>query len=249
MADYILNDPHNRNITAVVHTGDVVDSYDEDWQWDNASSFVKIASELPTVVLAGNHDVNKYVSHERAYEYYANRPIITKWNEGCTLYQDGRASYRLISEGGCDFIIGAIGFDFDKAMMQWLRDAFLDHSDRVGILLAHSVLYNWQQFTPEGKMLNENIVIPCSNIRLVLCGHFGGIDYRTDERDEGQRQVTTMMFNPQYLYKRGYGYMRFLSFDPILRTVTASIYSPVFDSETFPDQKQELQCVIIENAF
>ncbi|MCT2042170.1 metallophosphoesterase [Pseudoclavibacter alba] len=57
--DYVLAERDNKNIQYLFHTGDIVDAYDQMYQWENADPQHARLDQagLPYGVLAGNHDV------------------------------------------------------------------------------------------------------------------------------------------------------------------------------------------------
>ncbi|HCU78640.1 MAG TPA: phosphoesterase, partial [Microbacterium sp.] len=110
--DYLLDERSDLNLQYLFHTGDIVDDYDQLWQWDYADPEYRKLDDagLPYGVLAGNHDVgHKEVDYTNYGTYFgADRYQANPWWGGD--YKNNRGHYDLITAGGIDFLMLYMGW-------------------------------------------------------------------------------------------------------------------------------------------
>ena len=88
-------------------------------------------------------------------------------------------------------------------------------------------------FRDNGKLLEETLLRDCQNVRLVLCGHRDGSARWQETYDDGARTVNALLYNFQDDKTKGLGYLRILTFDPVLRSVSVTTYSPYLDDYNY----------------
>ena len=136
---YLLEQREAMNLQYLFHTGDIVDDYDQIYQWENADPEYRRLDEagLPYGVLAGNHDVGHQLmdySNYGAYfgeERYAGNP----WYGGSD--QNNRSHYDLISAGGIDFVMVYSGWGPGDVEIAWMNEVLAKYPDRVAIIAQH----------------------------------------------------------------------------------------------------------------
>ena len=103
--DYVLDQREEQNIQYLIHTGDVVDDYDQPYQSANADpEYLRLdEAGLPYGVLAGNHDVGHGVSDYTQFSSYFGEDRYAG-NPWYGRLEDNRGHYDLFSAGGIDFI-------------------------------------------------------------------------------------------------------------------------------------------------
>lgn len=245
------------NTVALVHTGDLVENGWNQKYWDRINLGIEeIGMDLPFIPTAGNHDVAKT---EKSYEPWFEQPFMERLApERC--YRGGEGYYELIEAGGESIVIVALGYlSCDAEGMAWARDVFDAHKDSIGILAVHSYLskspHTSAIWTDQGGDLREHVVIPCENVRFVLCGHVHGTarhDESFDDDGDGKedRLVIALRHNEQdRRYRDRVGWLRMLIFDPLARTLEVQTYSPFLDKHYTAESRAAGENFVIENAF
>ncbi|MEM5591313.1 metallophosphoesterase [Niallia circulans] len=111
--EWIAEKQEEMKIKYVMHTGDVVDEFNDEKQWVYADEYMRTLEEnkIPYGVLAGNHDVNQLSNDYKEFskwfgEYrFKDKPF---YGES---YKNNRGHYDLISAGGNDFIMVYMGWE------------------------------------------------------------------------------------------------------------------------------------------
>ena len=102
---------------------------------------------------------------------------------------------------------------------------------------------------PNSRYLENNIIAPHPNVRLVLCGHsrdssMAAMTYDDDGDGEADRTVHMMMLNRQ---GKSYAY-RVLTFDPLARSIDVKTYA-IGKSEPLEKDEHYPLSFTLENAF
>jgi 3',5'-cyclic AMP phosphodiesterase CpdA len=158
----------------------------------------------------------------------------------------GRRRFDLVTIGHEDFILIGIGYNIQRVDYDWLNATLAKYADRTAILVAHW----YMELKPETELIADSellhrVVAANPNVRYVLCGHRHGLRhveemYDDDKDGEKERTVQAIMVDYQALPNGGDGYFMLLTFDPVLRTVTKTSYSPVLDDfNYFEDESIE----------
>ncbi len=234
--DYVLAQRENQNIQYLIHTGDIVDDYDQPYQWANADAeYARLdAAGLPYGVLAGNHDVGSGLSDYSQYSAffgearYAGNP----WYGGS--YQDNRGHYDLISAGGIDFLMLSMGWDPQADHIAWMNDVLARYPERVAIVNLHEFMLTTGGLGPVPQQILDEVVATNPNVRMVLSGHYHDAFTRVDQFDDDgdgvvDRDVYAMLFDYQGLPEGGQGFLRLLQFDNEGQSMRVRTYSPSLD--------------------
>lgn len=257
MTDWIVKNKEERNIKAVVHTGDVVDTYGRDKQWDNAASAMsRLDGAIPYVVLAGNHDVGANsgeLDYTRFSACYGKASAFGE-QESTLWYKDGESRALLLDVGGTGYIILALGWGADEAAFSWANDVLSQYRDRIAILATHKYLRADLSVSTNGKLLFENVVKPNPNIRLVLCGHnhgAGRIATEIDDDGDGttDRTVWQLIANYQDEANGGNGFIRLLTIDEEKGSLSVKTYSPYTDTYNCLSAEEDEFSLYIEDWF
>ncbi|MGI6879117.1 metallophosphoesterase [Microbacterium sp. gxy059] len=231
--DYVLDQREAQNIQYLIHTGDIVDDWDQQYQWDNATAEYQRLDDaaLPYGVLAGNHDVAhgssdyaEFSRHFGAWRYEDN-----PWYGES--FEDNRGHYDLFSAGGVDFIALYMGWDPQQQAIDWMNEVLAAHPERVAIINLHEFMLTTGGLGPVPQQIMDEVVATNPNVRLVFSGHYHDAFTRVDEFDDDgdgapDRTVHSMLFDYQGLPEGGQGYLRLLQFDNRDAQMRVRTFSP-----------------------
>ena len=242
MANYLVGPAREeKNIQYVINTGDIVDEYNLDYQWERADEAFRILEEnnLPYGVVAGNHDVDhENVNYSKYYEYFGRDRVENQSVFGGDR-ENNRDHYDLVSVGGYDFVIVYLGWGLTEESIDWANEVFASYPDRYGILATHEYLStDGQSYSGNGQKLWDEVVNPNSNVFLVLSGHLHGVAYNEITADDG-RKVTQVLADYQGGKEGGQGFMRFLEFDMENKVLNMTTYSPYTGTDHYFSQEEE----------
>lgn len=239
---WIVENADEMKIKYVFHTGDLVDEYDKEEQWNNADQFMKTLDDarIPNGVLAGNHDVdhktNDYTQYYRFFgeDRYKDRPYYGG------SYKNNRGHYDLISANGNDYIMIYMGWGVDDESISWINKVLAEHPHRKAILSFHEYLLATGTRHPLGDKIYNQIVVPNQNVIAVLSGHYHEAQTLVDEIDDNgdgspDRKVYQLLADYQAGPEGGQGYMRLLHFDQDQDRIIVNTYSPYLNDYNFYD--------------
>lgn len=239
----------------VVHTGDLVDGWNDEKQWaiSDAGQQILDLAGVPNGVVSGNHDVSA-VTAENPFDYsyywkyfsaarYENQPW---W--GGTL-NNNMHHYDLITIGNKDFVVLYLGMGMERTeeTVAWANSVLEKYSHRNAILCLHEYItktgsYIGTSTGGNGQEVFEKIVENNSNIFMVLCGHEPGAAYNVKEVN-GRTLIEILSCYQGDENNGGNGFVRLLKFaDGKLYNTT---YSPVLDQyNCFEEAKDEFEIEI-----
>ena len=255
MTNWIVNERDTFNIQYVLHTGDVVDNYDDMRQWDNANRALSILDgKVPLFVVAGNHDIH---GKNYVYDFYL-KFLGSKRFEGLPTfggaYRDGHGRYDLVDIEGVPAILVSVGYGMgygvDDKAIDWMNGVLQEYSDRFAILCFHSYMDPDGLLTTDGGVLFQEVVKKNPNVGLVLCGHRHGVNHtavQLDDNKDGMPDRTVYQFVADYQdeSKSGGGYLGLLIFNSTERTISVKTYSPYLDDYNCFDDRKELEEFVI----
>ncbi|OLT55091.1 metallophosphoesterase [Cellulosimicrobium sp. CUA-896] len=244
--DFVLEARDEVNLQYLVHTGDIVDDWDQEHQWLNADpSYRKLDDAgLPYGVLAGNHDVGGALADYSQYSTYfgADRFSGNPWWGGDI--QDNRGHYDLVSVQGVDLLLLYMGWAPGDEQIAWMNEVIAKYPERKVWINLHEYMLTTGGLGPIPQRILDEVVAPNPNVVLVSSGHYHDAFTRTDDFDDdgdgvADRTVYSMLFDYQGLPEGGLGYLRLLHFDNeggadgtgriVVRTYSPSL--DVFDSD------------------
>lgn len=240
MTNWIAFQKEAMNIQYVFHTGDIVDSADQEYQWQNADQSMRVLDQanVPYGVLAGNHDVNhKAEDYTKFGEYFGENRFKDKYYYGAS-YKNNRGHYDLISEKGNDFIMLYMGWGISASDIAWLNAVLAKYPERKAILNFHEYLLVSGRRSPIGDEIYKKVIIPNKNVFAVLSGHYHDAETLIDEIDDDQdgtpdRKVYQMLADYQDGPEGGQGFMRILQVNPVENKIYVKTYSPYLNKFNF----------------
>ncbi|MDY6835880.1 MAG: metallophosphoesterase [Chloroflexota bacterium] len=250
---WIIENREELNIAFVTHEGDLVQSYGNEGEWENASNAMDaLDGEVPYGVLPGNHDFQQsddytvYVRQAirvvdvivplvvlpRVYDDEATNLYNTYFPhtryEGKPWYgghygNNNMNSYQLFSAGGEDYIILHIQYNPSDQVLEWADSVLLENSNRKAIVTTHSLLDPDGERNAIGDRIFE-VLKDNENLFLMLCGHMHAESMRYDVVDG--RKIYQLLADYQKRSDGGEGWLRLMRFVPSEGKVYVRTYSP-----------------------
>ncbi len=195
-----------------ITTGDLVNqNITSNWQVADTAQRILDDAGVPNGVVAGNHDVGNHSGTPGDYDSgdYTNyqkyfgesRYINNAWYGGSL--DDNTSHYDLVTIGGKDFIFLYLGMGHEASTetVNWANAVLSKYKDRNAIIGTHEYLsYTGKDYVDTygnnatvGKDIYDKIVVPNSNVVMVLCGHEPGAITRVTNVAGTDRNVIEML--------------------------------------------------------
>lgn len=230
MTQYLKDNQSSLNLSYIMHTGDIVETADDETQWQNASKAMDIIKDIPNGVLAGNHDTGALEQRHLYYSKYFGQSRYKNCSWYGESHKDNNAHYDLITIGKTDFIFVYISNDPAQCCIDFANSAFQKYPNRVGVLCVHNYISMDKTLSPIGKYLQKNIVAKNKNVFMVFCGHCSitaNLPAQFDDDQDGKNDRTVYQIIANYQSNKDSGYMLLLKINESKNIVTAYTYSPI----------------------
>lgn len=261
--DWIVAQRSALDIAAVLHLGDISQHGDNPStsasEWANASTAMYRLENpsttlrthgIPYSMAVGNHDqtpignadgttigYNRYfgvhptsgLNHFRNKDYYG----------GTSIPSSADNNYILFSAGGLDFIVITMEFDNtpDPDDLDWADALLKSHPTRCGIVTTHWTVGtgNPAAFSPQGSAIYQSLK-DNPNLIMLHGGHIAGEGRRSDTYQG--RTVHSLLADYQSRTNGGNGWLRILTFRPLLNRIDVRTYSPTLDRYETDDDSE-----------
>ena len=241
MTAFLRDEAQRMDLRYFVHTGDLVNSYSQEEQWEVALRAMASLARIPGGVLAGNHDVH-YDDADYDYfsRYFGEKEGALRPCYGGS-YEDNRGHYDLWEAEDSQYLFVYMGYAPDGDCIDWVRSVFDSYPDRIGVLCLHDYFKTSLELSDDGQRFYDQVVSQCPNLYLVLCGHrynIACVPASFDDDGDGapERTVYQLMGNYQAAGQEGgSGYMRFLQVDEGAGVMRVYSYSPLLDDYRYYD--------------
>ena len=234
LTDYILAERENLGIEYVIHTGDIVDEFNEEYEFQNASKELKKFEDagLPYGVLGGNHDVAHGNERYGLYWKYfgADRYEGFPWYGGS--YENNLGHYDLVSVDGQELLFIYMSWDIYTDEVEWINSVLEQYPERTAIICIHGGINASAVPSYQSELLMEQVAKTHENVLAILNGHFHGSSLNfvgVDDDGDGtdDRVVYQICTDYQSAPEGGDGYFKMIYFDLTNKKIYMNSYSPV----------------------
>lgn len=236
MNQWIVNNIDRYNIKYAIHTGDLVDEWEQDYQWTCADENMNLFDNagLPYGVLAGNHDVSSGNELYDNYWKYFGADRFENKNTYKESYENNLGHYDLVTVDGVEMIMLYMSWDIYTEEIEWMNKILAQYSDRPAILNFHRYTNQKGVLDYTGTMVQEQVVAKNPNVFAVLNGHYHGAAINItafDDDNDGTKERTVYQICTDYQSgaEGGMGYVKMLYFDLENGKIYMNSYSPVLD--------------------
>ncbi|MFC4597186.1 S-layer homology domain-containing protein [Cohnella hongkongensis] len=242
MNRWILDNRERFDIRYTINTGDLVDEWDRDEQWQIADAAQRILDEagMPNGVLAGNHDVaSGNEEYDSYWQYFGEHRYRDNSYYGGS-YRNNLGHYDLISAGGQDFIIVYASWDVYQDEIDWMNEVLAKYPERKAILALHRYLKQGGTLDYTGELVQKEVVAKNPNVFAVLNGHYFGAAIKIDGFDDDgdgiqERKVYQICTDYQGAAEGGLQYLKMIYFDLDNDKVYMNAYSPYLNDFNYFD--------------
>lgn len=233
MTDYI----HRKDVSLVLHTGNMVENAADAGQWkvfNDAMQKLYDDAGKDVLMVAGEKEA-------AAGSLFLQQPVREGFDEK-DLFEGGKGFVYRFRIGDKRMILVGLGEDaMTEEGLKWAKERFESDKKAVGILMVHTYLLadmtQKQKIADSALKLEENVVKPCSNVRLVLSSNAGYASHHYFYY--GMRKTTAINVDIEAAAKEGYFTM--LTFDKDFHYVAVNSLSPYRNDYIYNDEKAELE--------
>ncbi len=253
---WIVDNKDTLNIAFVIHEGDIVNTWDDEGQWESASySMSLLDGVVPYSVVPGDHDhygedpngstqyYEQYFPASRfnGYSWWGGN-FTGNFGDENNAETDNNNNYQLLTIGGKEFLFLSLDFCPSQDEIDWANSIVSTYSDRLGILTTHGLLdtnadyYGSGDFwlypdgssnpTGDTSLIWHDLIKLHPNLRIALCGHMHGESRRTDNNNAG-KPVYQILAN--YQSRGDEGWLRIMRFSAADNTIYVQTYSPTLN--------------------
>ncbi|MEN6595543.1 MAG: metallophosphoesterase [Clostridiaceae bacterium] len=241
MTQWIVDNQAEWNIQYVLHTGDIVNDSLREKEWNVATKAMDVfVGELPVFAIAGNHDIRGMMHDYTDYTALLQRQNCQSYPTFGGEEAGGRRRYDLVTIGNDPFLLIGVGYSIMPSDVEWLDKVLSQYADRTAIVLSHHYLAIEKVPMEQDAELMRGVIARHPNVRYVLCGHMHALQRETqffDDDGDGvpERSVQAIMADYQGFDHGGEGYIVLLTFDPKVRDIRVTAYSPIHDDYNYYD--------------
>ena len=240
IVNWIVENKDELDIQYVLHTGDIVDEPDEEYEWAYASEQQQVLDDagVPYGILGGNHDTAfGNMDYDMFWKYFgADRYEDNTWYGGS--YKNNLGHYDIIEKDGVEILMLYISWDVYEEEAEWLNSVLAKYPDTPAIIATHCGINADGEQSYTSQYLLDNVCAENENVIAVFGGHFHGssINKATYENADGTtRTVYEICTDYQSGSEGGSGYIKMLYFDLANGKIYINTYSPSKDDVNYYD--------------
>ena len=157
MTAYLRDAEKELNLKYVAHTGDLINNYGSERQWENAVRAMASIANIPAGVCAGNHDVkHDDALYDNFSRYFGEKQVSYRECYGGS-FQDNRGHYDLIDAGSTRYLFIYMGYHVEQDGIEWIKSVLEQYPDRVAVLCTHAYFDTDLTLLADGRLLKEMI--------------------------------------------------------------------------------------------
>lgn len=257
MTQWVTELAGDRDVSAVVHTGDLVQSWvdpDQDdtrarVEFERASAAQQILEDagLVSTVLPGNHDTKRGLETDLYNEYFGpDRYRDAPGFVAPIAPNDATSSYTIVDAGAAPMLILSIGYGYGERELAWAERIVTTHPRHNVIIATHEHLTPLTLEDPSRRATSNRwlsrademwrrVVEPNRNVIAVLAGHYHGLGaiVTLDAGDIEGHHVVELLADYQefrtHTGERATGFLRLLQLDLAAGVLAVDTYSPRLD--------------------
>ncbi|SEW10591.1 metallophosphoesterase [[Clostridium] fimetarium] len=242
MTDWIINKQAEMGIEYVIHTGDIVDEFNEEYEFVNASNELKKFEDagIPYGVLGGNHDVAHGNERFELYNKYFGSIRYKDMSSYGDSYKDNLGHYDLLTIDGQELLFVYMSWDIYTPEVDWMNDVLKKYPDRKAVICIHGGINANAEQSYFSNLLLDKVCKENTNVLAILNGHYHGSSMNFvgfDDNGDGvnDRTVYQICTDYQSAPEGGQGYIKMLYFDLANDKIYLNSYSPVLDDMNYYD--------------
>lgn len=219
-------------------------------QFEKASTDVKpLEAAMPWAGAIGNHDTaavcvgggacpgaNTRVTVRDTSTYNRYFPV-SRFDDIGGTYEPGKVdnAYHIFNAGGVKWLALTLELWPRTGAVDWAADVVASHPDHNVIIVTHHYLEgdgsigqsNGGYGATSPQYLFDNLIKLYPNVKLILSGHTGQADARTDVGVNGNRILSLL----QTYHSPTSNPVRLVEIDTAVGTVTSRVYAPLTDTD------------------
>ena len=241
MTAWISKNAESEHIRAVLQVGDLTDRNDissvsivkntdqlSPQQWEAVSHSMKRLSNVPTVIVPGNHDYGTGAETAWNRESHLSAYFPADWNPanaghlvslGKNFFGDEtleNAAYEFPFTDGRKLLVIALEFAPSDRAIEWAKEVVSreTYKNAFVVIVTHSYIGSQgkrvesEKYKMEdanyGEQLWQKLIFPSDNIRMVVCGHIGrktleGSAACSFDLNHNGERVWQLLFDAQFM--------------------------------------------------
>lgn len=231
---WIVDNRDRLNLRYLVHTGDIIDDFDQDWEWEVGDRNMKLLEDngIPYGVLGGNHDVG---AGNGCFADYWNWFGEYRFKDSPVYggsYQNNLGHYDLVTADGVELLFVYMSWDVYDEEINWMNEVLRKYPDRKAFLCFHNyIVASTAELDYTGLRVQREVVAVNPNVIGILGGHYHGsainITAFDDDKDgTNDRLVYQMCTDYQSGEMGGLAYLKMMYFDLANGKIYLNSYSP-----------------------
>lgn len=236
MTDWIVDNKDTLDIQYVFHTGDIVDEFDEDYQYQIAQEQLYKFRDagIPYGVLPGNHDNAMGTPiYDFYYRYFGADEFKDQLCYGKENYKNNMGHYDLITVDGEELLFLSMGWDIYTEELEWMNKILAQFPDRKAFILTHPGIKADGSADYFADLITENVVKQNPNVVAMMNGHYHGAAINNVDIDG--RTVYRILTDYQSAPGGGETYVKMLYFDLANNKIYVNSYSPKLEDFNYYD--------------
>jgi hypothetical protein len=247
--DWIVRNKTALNIKFVVGLGDIVNNGSSLTQQQNADAAVRTLDQanIPYLLALGNHDYKSASPKTRDATMFnryfgPSRYADESWYRGNFPEGSNENFYGVFTINNTKYLVMALEYYPRNSALSWASSIISANPDKQVLIILHSFLLGNRRvglcdsgnaenygigFDNDGQEMWSKLMSKHPNIFMVLNGHFHGWGRRADLGVKGNL-VNQIEADYQHWADGGGGYLRIMTFRPLLNRVDVKTYSPYY---------------------